>query len=349
MRAGAAAASSGKMLALLLPSVIHISFTINPVAFVANLVSLTARIAFLALIVGNLASAPLLAEPTLATEGVTARLAASESIPAQVASVNAGAKPAKPWALPKEHHPWARFSEGAWREIEVVTETFDEDGKLFGQSITTQKEVLKAVAQDSYVLDVQATVDVSGKRIAGPWNTRLLRLATDRMGAIFSTIRQSDKSLELNMGAINCQVWEVQSPEEGRNLLERLYYSPDAFPHVLRRDVIDHSENSAVESPALDTTMVTARFIPFPWEGRIIECVEQQTIRRREKGDSQTVALLSREVPGGEVQSQSTDFDPAGRRIRWSIQKLIGFGVSSPENAVAEPAISQISGERKQK
>jgi hypothetical protein len=63
--------------------------------------------------------------------------------------------------------------------------------------------------------------------------------------------------------------------------------------------------------------------------------VSQQTVKRREKGISQTMVLLSSEVPGAEIEAQSTDFDSSGRRIRWSVQKLLNHGQSSDTPTVA--------------
>lgn len=60
----------------------------------------------------------------------------------------------------------------------------------------------------------------------------------------------------------------------------------------------------------------------------MIECVSQQTLRRREKGESQTLSLLSPEIPGGEIRSHSTDFDTSGHRIRWSVQRLVAYGTT---------------------
>jgi hypothetical protein len=277
--------------------------------------------AFVRLLIGTLllsgnAFAPLRAEPTIVTETVSASLQ-SEARP-----------PAQPWTYPAELHAWARFPVGAWREIEVTTETFDEAGKLFGRSVTTQKEILKAIDTDTYVLDVQATVDVAGKRIEGPWNTRVLRLSTDRGGAIFSSTRQADELLPLNVGAVNCQVWEVRYTEESRNMLDRVRFSPEVFPHLLRRDVIEQTENSPIETLPLDSVTTIARAVPYVLDGRMIECANQETVQRREKGDTQTLTLLSPTVPGGEVRCRTTDFDSAGRRIRWSVQKLMGYGGS---------------------
>jgi hypothetical protein len=258
------------------------------------------------------------------------------AVPIQTASASPqAAAPKVDWNLPAENHPWARFPIGAWREIEITTETFDESGKLFGRSVTTQKEILKAVTEDNYVIDVQATVDVSGKRIEGPWNTRVLRLSTDRAGAIFSTTRQADHSMALSIGTVSCQVWEVEYNDENRTLVDRIYYSSEIFPHVLARNVIEQSEASPVEAAPLDSITTVARSVPYSLEGKILDCVSQQTVKRREKGNSQTMVLLSSEVPGAEIEAQSTDFDSSGRRIRWSVQKLLNHGQSSDTPTVA--------------
>ncbi len=279
--------------------------------------------------------APLRAETTVAAETVSTSLSDAETKKAEPASLQSTEQPpVQPWSYPANLHAWARFPLGAWREIEVTTETYDENGKLFGRSVTTQREILKAIASDGYVLEVQATVDVAGKRIEGPWNTRVLRLSTDRSGTIFSSVRHADELLALNVGAVNCQVWELRSTEESHIKLDRVYFSPELFPHLLRRDVIKQSENSPIEAPPLDSTTTLARAVPYVLDGRIVECANQVTVRRREKGDSQTLALLSPLVPGGEVRSRTTDFDSVGRRIRWSVQKLISYG-SSPASEAA--------------
>ena len=312
--------------------------------FVTNSLPLPARYGMLALwLAAGLGIAPLGAVPTVATETVSAAVPASGSTSAETASLNATEKvPTESWVFPAKLHPWARFAVGAWREIEVTTETFDEKGKLFGRSVTTQKEILKAVADDSYVLDVQATVDVSGKRIEGPWNTRVLRLATDRPGAVFSTVRQPDQQLALSVGVVNCQLWEVQYTEENRNMVDRIHYSPDVYPHIFERDVIERTDDSPIALSPLDSVTTVARAVPHWWEGRIIECASQQIVRRREKGDSQTLALLSREVPGGEVSNESTDFDSTGRRIRWSVLKLVTYGDSPTTDFPQDPAVSSV-------
>ncbi|TWU24660.1 hypothetical protein [Bythopirellula polymerisocia] len=237
--------------------------------------------------------------------------------------------PQEQFAFPASHHPWAKFPIGSWREIEIVTETFDESGKVYGRSVTTQKEVLKALADDSYVLDIQATVNVSGKQIVGPVNTRILRLLTDQSGVVFSTTRSDDETILLDDQSFKCQVWDVLYGEETRNLRDRLYYSSELFPHILRRETFEVTEHLPVETLPTDISSVVARNIPLPVDNQIIPCVCEKTTRLRDKGGIQIIRMVSPSVPGGEVQSWSTDFNAKSEPNRWSVQKLLKFEVNT--------------------
>jgi hypothetical protein len=111
-------------------------------------------------------------------------------------------------------------------------------------------------------------------------------------------------------------------------LYDRICFSPEIFPHVLQRDTFERSIDTPLSGAAEDITTTVAVSVPFEWEGRIIPCATQQVTRRREKGESQTLSLLSPQIPGAEIRSHSTDFDTAGKRVRWSVQKLVAYGTS---------------------
>ena len=250
--------------------------------------------------------------------------------------------PEEQFVFPAEQHLWGHFPVGSWRETEIATETLDDVGKVYGRSVTTQKEVLKALADDSYVLEVQATVVISGKEIVGPINTRILRRLTDRSGAIFSEVRQEDELLTVGNASVACQVWDVVYSEETSNWRDRIYFSSDTFPYVIRRDRFENVKDSPIAEIATESSRVLAVQLPFSLEGRVIPCVCEQSHRQRGKGGTQTVKLISREIPGGEVQSWSTDFDIDSRPNRWSVLKLLDYGVArtggvvQPEKASAK-------------
>ena len=260
------------------------------------------------------ATQPTLTEPTLET----ADLEAAES------------EAHEPFQLPAEHHLWARFQPGAWRELQIVTETFDEAGQPTSRNITTQKEILNVVAEGKYVINVRATVDLGTKQIVGDWKTRVLDLATDSVGNLSETRRRENHPLSLAGCASDCQVWELYYVDNGRPLRDVVHYDPERFPHILRRETSDVRGEESMPVEVEQRTEVTAIEVPCQIQQRILSCTCLRTYRQRAKGDSLRLAFINREVPGGEVVVRATDFDAAGRRVRWSVATVIDFGESEP-------------------
>lgn len=232
------------------------------------------------------------------------------------------------FTYPSQHHLWAKFPIGSWREIEITTETFDASGKIYGRSVTLQKETLKAIAEDSYVLETQATVEVSGKQIVGPVNTRILRLLTDRPGVVFSISRRDDEIVMLDERPIECEVWDVLYGEDAQNLRDRVYYSAEKFPHVLRRETFEEAEQVPVATTPTDTSGLVAEHVPLLIGDQLVPCVCEKSVRFREKGSIQNIRMISSKIPGGEAQAWSTDFNADAQPNRWSVLKLLDFGVN---------------------
>ncbi len=231
-----------------------------------------------------------------------------------------------PLELPAKQHPWARFLPGAWREVQTVTETFDEAGEVVSRNVTTQKEVLEAVAEEKYVLKVQATVDLGGKRIVGDWKDRVLYLLTDAAGVVAGSRGVEDRSLLLAGRAVMCRVYEIRYREGARNLIDRVHYDSEHFPFVLRRETFaeyDPQESAAATEQLME---VSAQEVPYQVGTQLLDCSCLRTFRHLAKGDTLRLAFSNASVPGGEVAVWSTDFDTEGQRVRWSITRLLDYG-----------------------
>ncbi len=263
----------------------------------------------------------------------TATTASTDAPVQTVSSANPPAAPAENetevvehFVLPSEHHAWTRFPVGSWREIQITTETFDEAGVPVSRSVTTQAENLQSISEDRFALNVQATVDLVGKRISGKWLTRVLNTATDGAGQVVETRRLEDQELTLSNQTVVCQVWDIVYRDDARTMVDHVFYSPQQYPHVLRR------ETSEVASPDSDppsteqVVSIVAVEIPYIIGGEVVPCTSLRTTRRGEKGSTVRISLVSELVPGGEVAVWATDFDPQGRRSRWSSQELVGYG-----------------------
>ena len=61
-------------------------------------------------------------------------------------------------------HPWGRFDPGAWKLVRVVTETLNERGQVVSTSTADTRTTLVDLDDDGVTLEVQACVEVAGKR-----------------------------------------------------------------------------------------------------------------------------------------------------------------------------------------
>jgi|GEM_PF-4488635 len=248
----------------------------------------------------------------------------------------------KPFLLPAKQHPWASFEPGAWRELQIVSEAYDEAGQVVNRSVTQQKEVLEAVDDEKYVLKVQATVDLSGKRIVGDWKTRVSHLSVDGAGPLVDSRRLADQAWSLAGRTTDCQVWELRYRDGARKLKDRLFYHPQQFPFVWRRETF--SEEQTQDAEAERVMEMVATTLPYQLGEQLLECSCLRTLRHRAKGDTVRLAFLSSAVPGGEVSAWFTDTDAAGRRVRSSAAQLLTFStrpevaLEASSSAAAEPA-----------
>lgn len=276
----------------------------------------------------QLSSAP---EPSAAEPSAPVQPVSSTS-PSEDAVVQAQdeAPVVESFVLPAEQHAWARFPAGTWREIRTTTETFDEAGALASRSVTTQQESLQSASDERYALDVQATVDLVGKRITGKWINRVLQNVTDGPGPIISSRRLEDRSITLANNTVNCQVWEVAYSDEARSLVDRIFYAPDQYPYILRRETSAETSVSDGELPVEQVQSVVAGEVPYLVDGQVLPCTCLKTTRHTEKGSSVRVSLVTPQIPGGEVAVWSTVFDPRGQRSRWSSQELVDYGQGAP-------------------
>ena len=280
--------------------------------------------------------------PRTVTEAPPADVASLKTPPAEPTPPESTQLPApEPFQLPAEHHPWARFQPGAWRELQTVTETFDEARKIVSRNVTTQKEMLQTITADKYVLKVQATVDLGGKRIVGDWKIRTLQLATDGAGPIADSRRIEDQTLRMAGREVVCQVFEIRYRDGAQNLIDRVYYDPQHFPFVLLRETFNdtgQAEDGQKDMGEAEQRIdVTAQEFPYPIGEQLFACSSLRTLRHRPKGDTRRSAFINKTVPGGEVAVWSSDFDAEGSHVlRWSVTTLLAFGETSPD-AVDSP------------
>ena len=66
--------------------------------------------------------------------------------------------------LPAKLHPWGSFHPGAWKTVRVVAETLNEQGQVVSTSTTDTKTTLVDIDSSGVTLEIQACMEVAGKR-----------------------------------------------------------------------------------------------------------------------------------------------------------------------------------------
>ena len=71
---------------------------------------------------------------------------------------------AEPSGISAKLHPWGLFNPGAWKTVRVVTEALNEQGQVVSTSTTDTKTILVDLDNDGVTLEIQACIEVAGKR-----------------------------------------------------------------------------------------------------------------------------------------------------------------------------------------
>jgi len=232
-----------------------------------------------------------------------------------------------------QHHPWARFQPGAWKLVRLVTETLDDKGVVIGTSTTETRTILISVDQSGVTLEVQATIEVAGKRFEA--EPQLLR-----QGFHGETCAQelkikpaTDGQVVIEGNKIPCHVEQLECTGAASRTVTNVYYSDTVAPYVLRRE--ETTTDPEGKNTLNETTVaVEALGMPAKVLGEIKSTAIVKTIHKHPKGSATTWAVTSSEVPGGVVSHTSKETDASGRLVRRSTLELVRWGKECDEDAM---------------
>lgn len=229
------------------------------------------------------------------------------------------------FVLPPEQHPWGRFAPGAWRTLRITAVAADQQADQPAETVVVQTEVLRAIDDDRYTLDVQATVEIGGKSLVGNWRQRQLSFALDR--AVTRIVHKSlgESSAEVGAFETPCAVWELAYEVDAISMVDRVYYNGQIAPFVLLRESVEQVESTA-RPPQVVRTELVGRQLPYVIRDQSIQCDCRRRTTRGAKGRSVEIAFVTDAIPGGEAAAWSTDWNAQGNRVRSSRSELVDYG-----------------------
>ena len=235
--------------------------------------------------------------------------------------------------LGREHHVWARFQPGAWKKVRVTTETLDEQGNVTSTSVTDNLSVLEEITEQAYHLRVEVTVEVAGKKFDAEPQYIVQGYYGEAEGQPTIVTPGAASTVSIEERRINCQTFTVETSEEDKKRISKIYYAATVEPYLLRKDSVTTDvtgKNTLFET----NETVVAMDMPTKVLNDIKTTAVIKTVRKNSKGTTVTLAVYAPGVPGGVVSHTSKELDANGRTIRRSTLELVDYGLEGEERLI---------------
>ena len=233
-----------------------------------------------------------------------------------------------------KHHPWGVFKPGAWKLVQVTTETLDDKGSVTSTSITKTKTTLVELGNDAVTLHKVGTTEASGKRFNRGPETVSQGLHGETVGRELKCTELATGQVTIEGKSIPCKVIQCEFSGPGSKTVTKIYYSPTISPHILRR--AGKTTDLTGENVLNETSVaVVVRNMPCKVLAEIKTASFVKAVQRHPKGTITTWSQTSTEVPGGIIAQSSKERDRNGRVIRRSTLELLDYGL--------EPEVERIS------
>jgi hypothetical protein len=232
-------------------------------------------------------------------------------------------------SISPKFHPWGRFGPGTWKMVRVVTETLNEQGQVVSTSTTDTKTTLVDIDRDGVTLEVEACMEVAGKRFQVEPQTVRQGFHGETIGSELKLKEPVDGQVVVEDRKIPCRVQQltIVGPSGKTNLT--VHFSTTVPPYVLKRECVVTDADG--KSTVSDTnTEVTVLDMPVRVQDELRGGTYVKTVHKNLKSTVTTMAVVVSDVPGGVVSHSSKEVDKNGRLVRRSTLELVDYN-SDPD------------------
>ncbi|GAB6184967.1 hypothetical protein JCM17478_04690 [Thermopirellula anaerolimosa] len=228
--------------------------------------------------------------------------------------------------LPREIHPWGRFETGAWKIVRGTSESLSESLVGTGEVLTTDsRTTLEGVDDKGVTLRLEVVAEVAGKRFRAEPQTIRQGIYGEPLGDQAQVIELGEQKLTIQGREFPCRVAEVRVQIAAARLNSKLFYTTDGSAMILRRE----SRKTDLEGRVLEelTAETVSVDIPCKVGSAMFSGCQIRTVQIFPSGNSTTLAVFVREIPGGIVCQTTKEFDEGGRLVRRTSLELVDYGL----------------------
>ncbi len=225
-------------------------------------------------------------------------------------------------------HPWGRFDPGAWKLVRVVTETLNERGQVVSTNTADTRTTLIDLDDDGVTLEVQACVEVAGKRFQAEPQTVKQCFHGELAVPNLKLSDPVDGQVVIEDRKIACKVYRLEAVGAQEKTAIHLYCSTAVPPYILKREGVttDPDGKNVLSETSVE---VIALDMPVRIRGETRSGSHVKTVHKNAKGTITTLAVILPDVPGGVVGHNSKEADKSGRVIRRSTLELLDYGADA--------------------
>ncbi|PHS00480.1 MAG: hypothetical protein COA78_23810 [Blastopirellula sp.] len=225
--------------------------------------------------------------------------------------------------VPHEHHEWASFAPGSWKQLRQTNETF-KDGELVSTSITTSTIRLKEVDRDSILLERSAKSEVRGQVYDKPLREFRTGLNGQPPNRIARITLKGNTQIVIYGKSYPCQVREVEIHSDTSKIVGTVHYSASVAPYLLKKEYEILSPSSGDIQKKI-TTEILSLGLPFKVLAEIKEVAFLKTTEKTATKTIETIEVQSTEVPGFIVANWVTTRDANNQIIARSTTEILNY------------------------
>ncbi len=230
---------------------------------------------------------------------------------------------------------WGRFGVGTWKQVRIVTETLNAEGRVTDTTLTETTTTLVRADSRQLALRIDATVDAAGKRFESKPKTIECGYYGENVTDTAEPKLLGTEMLTIEGRQVPCQIRQVVTGAGQQKQLVRLFLSDDVEPFVLKRETIPLKDDGNTPTDQKTTAEVIGLDLPYHVLHGIKPAAFERTIQQTGKGTNISLDVTCLDIPGGVVARATNELDDKGRVVRRSMLELVDYKIV-PDDTVSD-------------